>query len=193
MSTAFASPLRRPTAPALRPPGADLPHIEIVPVRAQRRARPRALYAGVVVGSLGALMAGQLMLSIAVSDGAYTIDRLQTAQKVQARSVQQLTEDLGRRSSPQNLARNAEALGMVQNASPVWLRMSDGAVLGSPAAAAAGAGALAGGSLVANELLADVPLVTQSATPASGGDVAAGPGTGAPVASQSQLPAPTTR
>ncbi|HEY8590612.1 MAG TPA: hypothetical protein VIL55_13795, partial [Naasia sp.] len=125
MSTALASPLRRPTAPALPPLGADLPHIEIVPARAQRRARPRALYAGVVVGSLGALMTGQLLLSIAVSDGAYTIDRLQTEQKAQARTVQQLTEDLGRLSSPQNLARNAEALGMVQNANPVWLRMSD--------------------------------------------------------------------
>ncbi|MCU1438032.1 MAG: hypothetical protein JWP66_1119 [Naasia sp.] len=196
MSTALAAPLRRPPSP-LRPQGPALPsrapHIEIVPVRAQRRARPRAVYAGVVVGSLGALMTGQLLLSIAVSDGAYTIDRLQTEQKAQARTVQQLTEDLGRLSSPQFLAQNAEALGMVPNANPVWLRMSDGAVIGAPAPARAGTGVLAAGSLVANDLLAGVPLVTELGTPASGGDAAPGVVTGPQVASQGQPPAPTTR
>ena len=37
--------------------------------------------------------------------------------------------------SPQYLAANAEALGMVPNANPVYLRLSDGAVLGQPTAA----------------------------------------------------------
>ena len=33
--------------------------------------------------------------------------------------------------SPQNLAANAEGLGMVSNGNPVFLRLSDGAVLGA--------------------------------------------------------------
>lgn len=193
MSTALATPpLRRPTAPGRsRPEVEPAPRIEIAPVREQRRARPRVVYAGVVVGGLGALMLGQLMLSIALSDGAYTIDSLQAAQKEQARQVQQLTEDLGRLSSPQNLAGNAEALGMVQNANPVWLRMSDGAVIGTPAPAVAGTGVLgAAGSQVPNRLLAGVPLVT-APQPATPGQPAA-PAASARLPLQGPLAAPNT-
>jgi hypothetical protein len=153
------------TAPTLPLLGIEsVRHIEIVTDRAQRRARPKVAYAVVVVASLGVLMLAQLALSIALSDGAYTIDGLQATQKEQARAEQLISEDLGRLSSPQNLATNAEALGMVQNANPVWLRMSDGAVIGTPTAAAGGEGVLgSAGSKVANELLAGVPLVTQQA------------------------------
>jgi hypothetical protein len=141
------------------------PSIEIAPTRAQRRSRPRVAYAVVVVGGLGAVLAGQLLLSIALSDGAYVIDGLQSKQTALARSEQLLSEDLDKLSSPQNLARNAESLGMVQNANPAYLRLSDGAVLGAPAAAQGSNGTVlgAGGSLVANQLLVNVPLATQIA------------------------------
>jgi len=207
-------------------PLAPLPHaplapshvrgIEVVADRAQRRARPKIAYAVTVIGSLGVLMFSQLALSIALSDGAYTIDRLEATQKEQSRTEQLVTEDLGRLSSPQNLAVNAEALGMVQNANPVWLRMSDGAVIGTPIAAEAADDAVdAVGQTVANDLLAGVPLVTQlpanaatsgvpvadaaataaaqevtsSATPSA----AAGGSDAAQVPSDGQVPAPTTR
>ena len=135
--------------------------ISIVSARASRRARPKVFYAATIVTGLGVLMMSQLMMSIALSDGAYTINRLMADQKVQSRSIQALTEQLGTLSSPQNLAANAEALGMVQNTNPVWLRMSDGAVIGTPSAAVGGAGALGtAGSQVPNELLSGVPLVT---------------------------------
>ena len=201
MSTALATaaPFRRPASPA-RPHLEPAPHIELVPPTAAPKARPRVVYAGVVVGGLGALMLSQLLLSIALSDGAYTIDALQTERKEQARAVQQLSEDIGRLSSPQNLAANAEALGMVQNSNPVWLRVSDGAVIGTPAPAS-GTGVLAtSGSQVANELLTGVPLI---ATGAAAG-AAAQPGALAPAtpeqapgsATSTELPllaAPTTR
>lgn len=159
LATARPSSLPGTPSPAVAP----APRIvEIAPDRAQRRARPKAAYAVVIVASLGVLMLSQLALSIALSDGAYQIDALQTTQKEQSRTVQDLSEDLGRLSSPQNLAGNAEALGMVQNSNPVWLRMSDGSVVGAPTAAAGGEGVMgAAGSQVANELLAGVPLVTQ--------------------------------
>jgi cell division protein FtsL len=174
------------TAPLLLPPEtllpAGRPSIEVVADRAQRRARPKVVYAGVVVASLVVLMLAQLALSIALSDGAYTIDSLETTQKQQARAEQQLSEDLGRLSSPQNLAVNAEALGMVQNANPVWLRMSDGAVIGAPAAAGGDQGVLGGaGSKVANGLLAGVPLVTQqAAADAAAASAATAPAAAAP-------------
>ncbi|WP_210481674.1 hypothetical protein [Naasia sp. SYSU D00948] len=189
MSLATAA-LRRPATPA-GPSLEPAPHIELVPPAAGRRARPRVLYAGVVVGGLGALMLSQLLLSIALSDGAYTIDALQTERKEQARAVQQLTEDLGRLSSPQNLAANAEALGMVQNTNPVWLRMSDGAVIGTPAPAA-GAGVLAAsGSQVANDLLTGVPLVTVPAAGAEGAQALPGQ-LGAPAPATPEQAAGTT-
>lgn len=157
MSSALATALTLPFPDAVPPRS-----VEVVAVRAQRRARPKVAYAVVIVASLGVLMLGQLALSIALSDGAYQIDRLLATQKEQARTVQDLSEDIGRLSSPQNLAVNAEALGMVQNANPVWLRMSDGAVIGAPTAASGGEGVMgAAGSKVANDLLAGIPLVTQ--------------------------------
>ena len=64
--------------------------------------------------------------------------------------------------SPQYLAANAEALGMVPNANPVYLRLSDGAVLGEPSAADGGARSTA--PLVPNALIDGVPLVTEQQT-----------------------------
>jgi len=177
MSTSVAySPPRRPRGSALPssvegdteqldfsadPFVQPIRRISIVSAKSNRKARPKVLYAATVVTGLGVLMLSQLMMSIALSDGAYTINRLAIDQKEQARSIQALTEQLGTLSSPQNLAVNAEALGMVQNTNPVWLRMSDGVVIGTPSAAVGGAGALGtGGSQVPNELLAGIPLVT---------------------------------
>jgi hypothetical protein len=75
-----------------------------------------------------------------------------------------VSEDLNRVSSPQNLAANANALGMVSNSNPAYLRLSDGAVLGAPVPANGAAGTVTGGqgNLVPNSLLAGVPLVTQA-------------------------------
>ena len=84
------------------------------------------------------IIVAQMLLSIAVTQGAYEVDGFQIAQAKLARQEQQLREDLDRVQSPQYLAANAEALGMVPNANPVYLRLSDGAVLGEPAAADGG-------------------------------------------------------
>ncbi|MDO9399053.1 MAG: hypothetical protein Q7T71_21105, partial [Herbiconiux sp.] len=128
------------------------PRIEIVPSRSQRRARPKIAYAAVVVTGVLAIVVTQLMLSIGLSDGAYEISSLQSQQKELDRTNQVLSEQYDALSSPQNLAASAEALGMVANSTPVYLRLSDGAVLGSPTAAA-GTG-LSGTSLIPNSLLA---------------------------------------
>lgn len=159
---------------------------DVVPTRDQKKARPKYFYALATVGGLFAILVAQLLLSIVVSNGAYQISALQQEQKELARDQQSLTEQLHVLESPQHLAANAEQLGMVTNSNTAYLRLSDGVVLGNPAAAIAndviqlGAD---GGPLVQNELLAGVPLalttpvisttVAQGApqTPVAGGSV----------------------
>jgi hypothetical protein len=174
MSTNLATAAPAPTRkrPATLWSGGALPapveqpkrtHLEVVPTRSQRRARPRALYAAISVGTLLAIVVAQLLLSIAISQGAYQLQTLDTKQTQLQRSYQAVSEDLNRVASPQNLAANANALGMVSNSSPAYLRLSDGAVLGAPLPASGAAGTVTGtqGNLVPNSLLAGVSLVTQ--------------------------------
>jgi len=150
----------------------------------------------------------QLLLSIALSDGAYRIAALQGQAVELDRSAQVLTENLESLRSPQNLAANAESLGMVANASPAYLRLADTTVLGAPVAADAEAGVLDGRTgMIGNVLLADVPLVTAVplATAAPGAEAigvaeeppAPGSLTSAPTgiepAQPTTLPSPITR
>lgn len=140
------------------------PSIQVVATRAQRKARPRVFYAMVTMAVVFGIIVAQLLLSVAVSSGAYEIASLQMSNKELSRTYQTMTQDLDRLSSPQNLAANAEALGMVVNNTPVYLRISDGAVLGSPVPAAADAGVIAGSAAgaIPNSLLSGVSLVTQA-------------------------------
>ena len=115
----------------------------------------------IALGGVAVIVVAQLLLSIAVAQGAYEIDAYQVQQAELAREQQKLSEDLDRVESPQYLARNAEALGMVPNADPVYLRLSDGAVLGEPTPATGGA--VASAPLVPNALIDGVPLVTEQA------------------------------
>jgi hypothetical protein len=215
VSTNLAEAISQPTRkrPAALWHGGALPapveepkrtHLEVVSTRSQRRARPRALYAAVAVGMLLTVVVAQLLLSIGISQGAYQLNTLQSKQAQLQRSYQAVSEDLNRVSSPQNLAANANALGMVSNSSPAYLRLSDGAVLGAPLPADGAAGTVTGtqGNLVPNALLAGVPLVTQPKTPATaqGGQPvnSTGPGAATPAATttpvplQGALPTPVT-
>lgn len=145
----FAAPARR------RSP------IEIVTSRAQRSQRPRMVYALIATAALFVLLLTQLGISIALSQGAYRISALQNEQTVLSRSQQKYTEKLGVLSSPQNIANNATALGMVRNQNPVYLDLSTQAVYGTPTAASKDAAT--SGNLVANSLLKGVPVVTKEA------------------------------
>jgi len=158
-------------------------HIEIVTAKQQRRSRPRVMYAVTAVAGIGAIVVAQLLLSVGISQGAYTISTLE-AQKVElGRTAASINEDLVRLSSPQSLAANAAALGMVTNANPVYLRLSDGKVLGAPAAAQ-GDGAAA---LVPNSLLTGVAKPQPKAAPV------ASPVAPAAAGAEGGLPSPSTR
>jgi predicted PurR-regulated permease PerM len=162
-------------------------HLEVVSTRSQRRSRPRAVYAIVAIGMLLGIVVSQLLLSIAVSQGAYQLSSLATKQTQLQRSYQAASEDLNRLTSPQNLAANANALGMVSNSNPAYLRLSDAAVLGAAVPASGSAGTVTGGqgNLVPNALLTGVPLVTAPGTSAPAPPPASVPLDGA-------LPTPVT-
>jgi hypothetical protein len=141
-------------------------HIEIVSTRSQRRARPRMVYAALTIAGLFAILIAQLLLSIAVADGADRIAALQGVQRELSRDQQTLTEQLHVLQSPQHLAANAQALGMVANSSTAFLRLADGAVLGTAVAATPSGGSVIGADgalLVPDALLKDVPIAAQPA------------------------------
>lgn len=143
--------------PAPRRVGPERPQRRLRPAPERAaRSKPRLAYAVIALGGVAVIIVAQLLLSIAVTQGAYEIDALQMQQTTLTRDEQKLSEDLDRVESPQFLATKAEGLGMVPNSNPVYLRLSDGAVLGQPTAAEGGAGASA--PLVPNALIDGVPL-----------------------------------
>lgn len=159
--------------------------------KAAGRAKPRLAYAIIAVAGVAMIIVAQMLLSIAITQGAYEVDAFQIAQAKLARQEQQLREDLDRVQSPQYLAANAEALGMVPNANPVYLRLSDGAVLGEPAAADGAAGSTA--PLVPNALIDGVPLVTEQQTeetPAQGNTPGAAGNAGGTIPAEAPAPPP---
>ncbi|WP_235007892.1 hypothetical protein [Microbacterium timonense] len=126
-----------------------------------RRRRPKLFYG--VVAVLGAfLIAGaQMALSIMTTQGTYELAALAKEQRDLTYEKQILYDDVAGLSSPQYLAANAAALGMVINEAPSYLRLSDGAILG-PSEVAMGSSSVdaIGRGAVANSLITDTPLVT---------------------------------
>src|SRR3954469_13064410 len=163
-SVAVARPLGQPAG---RPHAEPRRHLEVVPTRAQRRARPRMLPALITIGGIGVILLAQLLLSIVIADGAYQISSLQSAKHDAVLQQHALLEQLDLLASPQHLAANAEALGMVASGSAVYLDAKTGAVSGT--GSAAGGSMLGSGDQVGNVLLTGTPLVNPSPTGSSTG------------------------
>ncbi|MBC7518282.1 MAG: hypothetical protein H7248_05270 [Microbacteriaceae bacterium] len=143
-------------------PEVQHPHIEIVSTRAQRRARPRLMSAVITVAALFAILAAQLLLSIASSEGAYEIASLQTKHVELSRDQQILSEQLQVLTAPQHLASEAQSMGMVAASSAAHLRLADGVILGEPvpAGGVAPLRVMADGSpLIPDALLSTIALV----------------------------------
>jgi hypothetical protein len=199
--TPLESPQTSPAAPRESPRR----RLAVVPSRSQRRARPRSFYAVVTVATVGLIVVVQLLLSIAVSNGAYQLQGLQDKSTTLARDYQAVSEQVNSLKSPQNLAANAAALGMVVNANPTYLRLSDGSVLGAPGSAYAPNPST---NLIPNSLLSGLPLAASPTKDANGQPVQPaskdpGANQGAPGSNDQQakkgpvpldgaLPAPTT-
>ncbi|SDO68047.1 hypothetical protein SAMN04487788_0574 [Microbacterium testaceum StLB037] len=167
--------------------------LTVVPATARRRA-PRRLFG--VVAVLGALtiVVAQMSLGILTTQSSFEISSLTQQQRDLTYQKQILSDESAGLSSPQYLAANAAALGMVIDESPTYLRLSDGAVIGSdkPADAASSVDAKGRGS-VGNALISGVPLVTDPAASTTENGAAtpspAAPGAAAPT----EAAAPTTQ
>lgn len=149
-------------SPAIAPVRKEAPRRRLRALeRPERRRRPRIVYA--VVALVGALSIGaaQMALSILTTQTSYEMSALQREQRALVWDKQILVDDIAGLSSPQYLAANASALGMVIIESPSYLRLSDGAILGV-GSAAIGASTIdaLGRAAVPNSLVTDTPLVT---------------------------------
>ncbi|MCR2785885.1 MULTISPECIES: hypothetical protein [unclassified Microbacterium] len=163
----------------------------------QPRRRPRRLYGIIAVAGAVAIGAVQMGLSILTTQGSYEVAQLTREQRDLTYQKQILTDDVAGLNSPQFLAANASALGMVIAESPSYLRLSDGAVLGTGAASLGGSTIDAlGRASVPNALIAEAPLVTAPSTTIGGAPVeaeesaATAPDATAPVAAAPESPTP---
>lgn len=136
MSTVFSPQKARvtPAAPAKR----SEPKLRVVygaPFRP-----PRMPFVIFVVSLLAAGLVGLLLLNTQLQSGTFEITKL-NSQADQLRDQQEgLEKQVRTLESPQNLAGRALRMGMVPNPNPVFLRLSDGRVLGVPAEGKAGTG-----------------------------------------------------
>lgn len=125
--------------------------------------RPRLLYGIIAVGGALAIAAAQMGLSILTTQGSYEVAALTTQQRQLDWDRQMLADQVAGLSSPQYLAANASALGMVVGQMPNHLRLSDGAIAGTGEGAAGRSAVNAlSRAAVGNALVSGVPLVTDS-------------------------------
>jgi cell division protein FtsL len=108
--------------------------------RASKTAVPKLRYIVVTLAGIFAILGAQLMLSIAVSGGAYEIAGLKAEVRNSSQQLQVVAEDIKALSSPDTLATLATSIGMVADNNPAYLRLSDGVVLGEAVPAVSGQG-----------------------------------------------------
>jgi cell division protein FtsB len=139
MSTVFGTAKARAAA-ATQPAPARRPEPKLRIVYGAPFRPPRMPFVLFVVGLLAAGLVGLLLLNTELQRGTFQV----TALNHQADQLRDQQEQLERQAraleSPQNLADRALRMGMVPNPNPVFLRLSDGKVLGVPAEGRAGTG-----------------------------------------------------
>lgn len=183
-------PLSEPTSPETQDNRRERSHLSLAP-RPKQRLRPGAVaFASGIVAVV--IIAAQLCLSILQTSDAYELDSLWLQKRDLSRVERVLQQNIESLSSPQNLAENAQSLGMVQNVQPTYLRLSDAAILGSGGSATE----IAGVNSVPNITLESMPLWDESGQPVSRTEgQAAADVTGLsdkPVVWKGNLPAPKT-
>lgn len=95
------------------------------------------IFSIVVLGILVGGMVMLLVLNTSLAQGAFEISALNSAQRDLAVQEQKLVQQVAVAEAPEALQERARGLGMVPVASPVFLRLADGKVLGVPTPASA--------------------------------------------------------
>jgi len=93
-------------------------------------AVPKLRYIVVVLAGIFSILGIQLLLSIAVSGAAYEIAGLKGEVRKSQQELQVVAEDISALTAPNTLAGLANALGMVADNNPAYLRLSSGEVVG---------------------------------------------------------------
>jgi hypothetical protein len=135
MSTVMEGARARTTAPAPRPATPRERHLTVVRPRPWRA--PRAPFVLLVITLLVGGLVTLLLLNTALAQGAFVIHDLESQSAQLADREQALQQEVAVEASPARLAKRARQLGMVPTANPVFLRTSDGRVLGVPQPATA--------------------------------------------------------
>ena len=157
------------SAPARRPGEERRPDLRPVEAPA-RRKRPKLVYAVVAVVGAVLIAVAQMALSVMSTQSSFEIASLDSQKRELTLEAQALYDEVAGLGSPQNLAEQASALGMVIDAAPSYLRLSDGAVVGGGQAAGDASTVDAGSrSAVGNAFLAD----TQASSAEDAADEAA--------------------
>ena len=163
-------------------------HLKLAPAARRKTGRSPVVASLVAVGIVLAILATQLGLSIAISQGAYEARALEVEQRDLSRVERVLSQNVGKLSSPQNLAENAAALGMVQNARPAALRLSDGVVLGTLESVTSDPR----GNIIPNATLESMPVVDAAGLLVPRAATAQSAPSQPPVRWKGKLPAPNT-
>lgn len=124
--------------PALLPAavGAKVASLRLVaPVRAKARRTP---FVVILVAVLSLGLVGLIVLSTALQDQAFQLADLRQQAATLKLDQERAQHDIDYLDSPASVARKAVGLGMVPNRNPVFLRLSDGSVVGKPAPAQRG-------------------------------------------------------
>lgn len=144
------------------------PLLRLVPqARASVSRASRTPFVVLLVGLLGAGLLGLLALNTVLAEGAFRLHSLEQQAAELATREQVLQRQVESLRAPGSLAQRARGLGMVDGGPPVHLRLSDGAVLGTPVAGVAP--------------IVVAPVVPKTTTP--------GPAMAAPAAGASAAPA----
>ncbi|MEO6470769.1 MAG: hypothetical protein ABIR57_02935 [Aeromicrobium sp.] len=129
--SALASPRVRSNRPAAQPKRLRL----VAPARSNASRTPFVVVVITVI-SLG--LVGLIFMSTLLQGQAFELARLDREASALQTQQDSLIHDINMLKSPAGLASSAVAYGMVPNANPVFLRLSDGKVIGTPAAALPG-------------------------------------------------------
>lgn len=91
---------------------------------------PRAPFIVFVIAVLGVGLVGLLLLNTSLQKRAFEVSSLQRSTAALADQQSELEQHAADLSAPESVASRAAELGMVPNANPVFLRLSDAKVLG---------------------------------------------------------------
>ena len=103
----------------------------VAPVTTRARRTP---FVVVLLAMIGVGLVGLIVLSTQMQSNAFELDRLQSQAHDLHNEQASLQRDVSDLESPRNLGSRAVDYGMVPTQTPVYLRLSDGQVIGRPEA-----------------------------------------------------------